>query len=441
MSKKRKLIDNAISYATEEPPFKKQKVEKEFDEERCLIFDVVPIRDIILDYLPITFQNVQFFINTAGDAYFQRRLLHLNKYDVIKIKENIQNEAGTSEYHLHHLSIFYAHFKLLFDHNSLKTLLNVPLSRLFNLDGYIELEDAPSNIISQTRSACIADDKQFLHSITIVLGCPVNNDIINHSLFDDEQRRFLHNQSINLNNIDKLRLESCGFGEESAFRFAISPSHNSRTHVAISSFVFELHPQPVITTIHVPIPRIELHEFHTQSLLHSVKQVLFCPMDTNYRALLNYRKRDKMVTKFTLHVDHSNAHHLRNIVIGCLDDIQVDIEYHKNSPYERLKNLTIMNYSHRHTKSNLFSVCPLKLEATSMDYILRFVHPGVSFDAVEAQNNLDLVFNNENVKYTECMIEDGIVRVMHNEKEYNFKIDHKEGLRVHSIAVPDYVLS
>ena len=121
-----------------EPPAKKRKLNNENKDENegSSILNVTNVRDTILDYLSISDENLSLFINIGDNKYFNRRLFHLNKNDMITIKQNIDDHKSSktsSEFHVNNLCTFYANVKCLFGDDLFTKLLNIPLSKLYGI--------------------------------------------------------------------------------------------------------------------------------------------------------------------------------------------------------------------------------------------------------------------------------------------------------------------
>ena len=74
---------------SKEPPIK--RILQHYLERRSsygiFLWNVINIREIVLDYSELSHENYRFLLEFATDAYLHRRLVNLSKNDMMKINQ------------------------------------------------------------------------------------------------------------------------------------------------------------------------------------------------------------------------------------------------------------------------------------------------------------------------------------------------------------------
>ena len=90
-----------------------------------LLWNVINIREIVLDYSQLSHENYRFLIKWASDSYLKRRLFNLSKSDMITI---YQKRAECSvHYDLGSLLALYSTFRALYGESLFRTFWSEPL--------------------------------------------------------------------------------------------------------------------------------------------------------------------------------------------------------------------------------------------------------------------------------------------------------------------------
>ena len=396
------------------------------NNEVMRIFDTINIRDIILDSLAVSKENVGLFLDIADDGYIKRRFSNLTLNDVSKIieriDESIEVEQSSMQYDFKNLCILYSNIKSIFGDKVFTEFVNKPLSKMYALHSRhtepVVIENAGNKYwITSTNTWHHPNGLLYFTEITFKLITSYQ-DITNK--FTSKQQSFLHHHNIKLDNFNRFRfqaidIDSDNFDPSTGIKYEILPMHQRNI---IFAFGFTLNPKPQISTIPV---WSTFKEFRTNSLLPSIERI-FILRNTND----NDEKKEE--DEMDLHIDHKDEHKLNKIWIVAQKQNEFIVNI-KCISAKITPDFELTNFRNKcNVKCNLFSKYPAIITQKEIKFIQKCT--GNEYHVIDTDDDC--------IAFAECIIGQGLIHVVLRDMYYFFKMSDNSKLSLHGVSIRSF---
>eukprot|EP01084_Bolivina_argentea_P145573 255123_1 len=359
----------------------------------------IDITNTIFDHLSLSHENYAIFMIYSTPDYMDRRSpKNLNQSEVTTIKhlcEGTDYLATIYKFNLHNALSLYSNLKKLFDHQTFRELIDIPLCQSiipnnWKIGGY-ELQ-----FKTDTLKVYTSDTE--MHITELVVQMDESHDLTNH--FSEEHKEFILENN--------LKISEC-------YKIIFTPTRESKFNICAyveglpyAICQFQLIPTPTISMISIypnlaattnPICR----EICTRNLLPSIEILLIhmkCNDDIN------------IAQQWNLHIDHdSTISKLEHIEFDDVGDEVNNQTIHIELLSELSDNFGLINWcSQRNIAVNVFDEYPLEISTEQLNFIRK------------CKGMKELNFNKQQIYYGHNIIHDGLINAFYCNDIYVFKV-------------------